>query len=118
MTIFMFIIFFIIIFSTLMIFFFVYNQKKMESELFLNENIINKQLKKETEAYSDLELISEIRFNKLLDDALNKPDDLEILKKDIQNRLRLFMKVSDIAKARVCNEQLKKIDFISKQKGV
>ena len=117
MTMFIIIVVAIIIISALMICYIVFKQRK-EFEYILNEDIISKTLDKETKEFSSLELISNKRFEKLLSEAIDKPNDLDILKKDIQNRLRLFMKVSDIAKARTCNEQLKKIDIASRQKGV
>ena len=97
------------------IFYIVYKQKKVFN-LVINEDIIAEKLSKDTKLYS-AKIMSNKRFEKLLNEYIDKPDDLEILKKDIQNRARLFMKVSDIAKARYCNEQLKKLDIAVKQKG-
>ena len=106
----------IILISIVTIIFVVFKQKK-EFNYLLNENYIENMLLKETMAYNT-EIISEKRFKKMLSESLDNPDNIEILKKDIQNRLRLFMKVSDIAKARKCNEQLKQIDNALKQRGV
>ena len=96
---------------------FIVSKQKKEFNYVLNEDIIGEQLSKDSKLYS-AELMSNKRFEKLLSESIDRPDDLEILKKDIQNRARLFMKVSDIAKARYCNEQLRKIDIAIKQKGV
>ena len=106
----------IIIVSVLAIIFVVSNQKK-EFNYILNEDEIAKTLSKESKEYKT-EILSEKRFKKMLLESLDNPDNIELLKKDIQNRLRLFMKVSDIAKARQCNEQLKRIDHAVKQRGV
>ena len=106
---------FIIIISIVSILFVVYKQKR-EFNYILNENIIEDALIRETKSYTT-DIISEKRFKKMLDESLDNPDNIELLRKDIQNRLRLFMKVSDIAKARQCNEQLKQIDTAMKQRG-
>ena len=106
----------IIVVSILAIIFVVSNQRK-EFNFILNEEEIAKTLSRESKEFTT-EILSEKRFKKMLSESLDDPDNIELLKKDIQNRLRLFMKVSDIAKARQCNEQLKRIDNAIKQRGV
>lgn len=106
----------IILISIITIIFVVFKQKK-EFNYILNQDIIEDALLRETKSYNT-DVISEKRFKKMLSESLDNPDNIELLKKDIQNRLRLFMKVSDIAKARHCNEQLKQIDNALKQRGV
>ena len=107
---------FIILISIITIIFVVLKQKK-EFNYLLSEDIIESKLMKETKSFNT-EIISEARFKKMLSESLDNPDNIDLLKKDIQNRLRIFMKVSDISKARQCNEQLKQIDYALKQKGV
>ncbi len=107
----------IIILASAISIFYLVSKQKNEFNNILNEDIIGEKLSKESELYS-AELMSNKRFEKLLSEYIDKPDELEILKKDIQNRVRLFTKVSDLAKARYCNEQLRKIDLAIKQKGV
>lgn len=103
----------IIIVSSGFIFYLVSKQKE-EFNFLLKEDIVGKKLKKESEMYS-LDLMSNNKFDKLLSESKNKPDDLEILEKDIQNRLGKFVKISDLEKARQCNEQLKKINLARKK---
>ncbi len=106
----------IVTLATITIFFVVLRQKK-EFNYILNEDIIAETLSKESQKYTT-DILSEKRFKKMLSESIDNPDNIELLKKDIQNRLRLFIKISDIAKARQCNEQLKQIDIAIKQRGV
>ena len=54
-------------------------------------------------------------FESFLAEARNNPDDLEELKKAIQDNLRSHIKSGDRDKARTCNEQLRKIDSVQKE---
>lgn len=54
-------------------------------------------------------------FEKMLAEARNTPEDLEELKKAIQDNLRNHIKSGDREKARTCNEQLRKIDSVQKE---
>lgn len=58
--------------------------------------------------------VTNSNFDSLLEKAKNNPDDLDELKKAIQDNLRDYIKNGDREKSRVCNEQLKRIDSIKK----
>lgn len=63
----------------------------------------------------NLGIISDDDFEKLLAEAHNNPDKLEELKIAVQNTLRKDVKEKNVAHARICNENLKKIDAIEKK---
>ena len=64
---------------------------------------------------SIIDKLNNNNFDAVLEEAKKNPEDLENLKCGIQDTLRKSIKSGDSSKARICNEQLRKIDEIQKE---
>lgn len=75
-----------------------------------------KKQKKSKNRVSIVDKLNNNNFESVLEEAKKNPDDLEELKYGIQDILRKSIKSGDSNKARICNEQLRKIDEVEKQR--
>lgn len=74
-----------------------------------------KRQKKLKNKVSLVDKLNNNNFESILEEAKKNHDDLEELKHGIQDILRKSIKSGDSSKARICNDQLRKIDEVEKQ---
>lgn len=105
-----FIIIVVMIFAAFLIFKILKDQNEMEKDDIKEDIIEREENQKEI-----IEVISEKKFQELMEQVSKNPEKLEELKKSIQDALRKSVKEKNVFNARVCNMQLKRLDNIGKR---
>ncbi len=110
----------VIVVAIIAIFFILFKIIQEQSQIVEQEQEIEEEdnlLKKQAERKKAPIFISDSDFEKKLSEAEGNPEKIEELKTIVQNTLRKDLKDKNMTHARVCNNQLKKIDAIEK-KGI
>ena len=90
-----------------------YKLAREEGQVIIEEKKAEAIEKEKNKTMAYWEKISTSSFEEVLSQVKNNSQELEILKYEIQQKLRESVKSGDSSTSRTCNEYLKKIDSIS-----